>query len=98
MAIEAVLTPALRAEGLVRDLVRHVQTLRKEADYRLDERITVGLFALDAEMRAAVASFEDYFKGETLCETLLLEDADGDWDVRKELSLEGRRIALAVRR
>ncbi|MBM3190836.1 MAG: class I tRNA ligase family protein, partial [Chloroflexi bacterium] len=54
VAIDAVITPALRAEGLVRDIVRHVQTLRKEADYRLDERITVGLLGLNEEVRAAV--------------------------------------------
>ena len=98
VAVDAVLTAELRAEGLVRDIVRHVQTLRKDADYRLDQRITVGLFALGEEMRAAVAMFEGYLRQETLCNRLLMEDDGGPWDRRKPVKLAGSQIELAVKR
>ncbi len=88
----------LRHEGLVRDIVRHVQTLRKEADYRLDERITVGLFGLDEDIRAAVNAFEPYLCEETLCTQLLLADDGRPWDRREQLKLAGAEITVAVRR
>jgi isoleucyl-tRNA synthetase len=89
---------ALRQEGLVRDIVRHVQTLRKEADYRLDERITVGLFGLGEDARAAVEAFKQYLCDETLC-TALLEAEDGrPWDRQEQVKLAGTEVSVAVRR
>jgi len=98
VAIDAVITPALRAEGLVRDIVRHVQTLRKEADYRLEERITVGLFGLNEVAHAAVSAFEQYLCAETLCTRLLLADDGRPWDRREQVKLAGAEIGVAVRR
>jgi len=97
VAIDSVITPELEAEGLVRDLVRYVQTLRKEADYELSQRITVGLFGLDDSAKAAVESFKDYLQGETLCSIVLLEDDGGAWNARSESKLAGATIEVAVR-
>jgi isoleucyl-tRNA synthetase len=98
VAVDVVITPGLRAEGLVRDMVRHVQTLRKTADYRLDQRITLGLFDLSETAHAAVRAFEAYLCAETLCATLLTDDDGGSWDQRKRVTLGGSDMELAVRR
>jgi isoleucyl-tRNA synthetase len=98
VAIDATLTDDLRREGLVRDIVRYVQALRRDADYALDDRITVGLFALDDEARAAVAQFEGYLCGETLCEELVLADDGRDWDAESEEKLGGGTIRVAVQK
>ena len=97
VAIDSVITPELEAEGLVRDLVRYVQTLRKEADYDLSQRITVGLFGLDEAAQAAVVSFKAYLQGETLCNQVLFEDDGAEWNARGESKLAGATIEVAVR-
>jgi len=33
----------LREEGIVRDLIRNIQTLRKEADFNVEDRILLGI-------------------------------------------------------
>jgi isoleucyl-tRNA synthetase len=88
----------LRHEGLIRDIVRQVQTLRKEADYRLDERIAVGLFGLAPELQDAVRALTDYLCEETLCVKLLLEDDGGHWDHRQAITLGQETFEAAVRR
>jgi len=99
VAIDAVITAELMQEGLVRDLVRYIQTMRKTADYQLDDRITVGLFGLDGQARAAVEAFQDYLCEETLCTTLVTEDHDGAaWDHREQIKLAGETIEVAVKR
>ncbi|MEN6479070.1 MAG: class I tRNA ligase family protein [Anaerolineales bacterium] len=98
VAIDAVITPELEAEGRVRDVVRYVQTLRKEADYDLDERIHVGLFGLDEQTAAAIAGLRDYILQETLCTKLLLADDGGTWDRQQTFKLSGQEITVAVRR
>ncbi|MCP4529702.1 MAG: class I tRNA ligase family protein, partial [Delftia sp.] len=49
VALDTELTPELAAEGLAREVVRRVQTLRKDADFDLDDRI-VTTYETDAEL------------------------------------------------
>lgn len=97
VGIDAVITPALRDEGLVRDLVRYVQTLRRDVDYQLDQRITVGLFGLNAEARGALTAFQDYLMAETLATAVLTDDDGAAWDGRSEEKLAGEAVVVAVR-
>jgi isoleucyl-tRNA synthetase len=39
VAVDAVLTPELKAEGLAREIVRRVQAQRKDADFNIEDRI-----------------------------------------------------------
>ena len=48
--LDVTLTEELKQEGLVRDLVRHIQTLRKEADFNVDDRIELFIDANDDVM------------------------------------------------
>mgnify|MGYP001826669133 CR=1 FL=1 len=40
VAVDAVITPELRVEGRAREVVRRVQTMRKDADFNIEDRIT----------------------------------------------------------
>ncbi len=62
-------------EGKARDLVRQIQELRKTADYKVDDRITVALIGAD---EAILDKFGDYIKAETLATEILTEMEDGD--------------------
>ena len=59
------LTDELVMEGLVRDLVRMVQTLRKDAGFAVEDRIEIS-WELDGEFARAIGKFRDYFMAETL--------------------------------
>ena len=69
VGLETALTPALIAEGLAREFVSHVQSMRKEADFEVTQRISVSVEA-DAEMKAALETYADYVKTETLATAL----------------------------
>jgi len=100
VAVDVRLTPELVAEGLVRDIVRHIQTLRRDADYELNDRIVVGLFGLDQEAAEAVRQFEDYLCEETLCRELVMDQGLGDqrWDLGKDVKIGERTIRITIRR
>jgi isoleucyl-tRNA synthetase len=97
VAVDAVITRDLEREGLVRDLIRHVQSLRKDADYQMDDRIAVGLPGLTGDLAEAVAQFRDLLCAETLCVDLSLA-AGGEWDVVKALKVGGVEVEVGVRR
>ena len=65
VGLETALTPELVAEGLAREFVSHVQSMRKEADFEVTQRIVLTV-ETDAEMAAALETHIDYVKNETL--------------------------------
>ena len=65
VAIDTRLDPALLREGWARDIVNRLQTMRKEADLQVTDRIRVR-YELPAEIAAAVSQFTDYIMAETL--------------------------------
>ncbi len=77
VGLETALTPELVAEGLAREFVSHVQSMRKEADFEVTQRITVTVEA-DAEMTAALTAHLDYVKGETLATDVVFGSCAAD--------------------
>ena len=69
VALDTLITPELLKEGYVRDLVRGVQNLRKEAGFEVTDRIVLSAGG-DADLRAALGDFEAFVKGETLCSSI----------------------------
>lgn len=59
------LTPGLEREGLVRDLVRQVQIMRKDAGFAVEDRINIHV-KFPKKIEDAVGNFEEYFLSETL--------------------------------
>jgi isoleucyl-tRNA synthetase len=70
VALDTDLTPELLAEGLAREVVRRVQTLRKEADFNLDDRIST-TYEADSDLAAVIAAWTDYIQAETLSDELV---------------------------
>ncbi|MEV0650216.1 isoleucine--tRNA ligase [Phytomonospora sp. NPDC050363] len=69
VVLDTVVTAELAAEGLARDVVRVVQTARREAGLDVSDRITLTA-DLPAEVRAAVETHRDFLTGETLTASL----------------------------
>ena len=65
VALDAELTDELIQEGMVRDLIRAVQNLRKELDLEVTDRIALSLSG-SQQIKQAVEANEDMLKGETL--------------------------------
>jgi isoleucyl-tRNA synthetase len=59
-------TPALRQEGLVRELISKVQGERKDRGLEVEDRIVLSLETASEELAAAVAAWQDLVCAETL--------------------------------
>ncbi len=77
VGLETALTPELISEGLAREFVSHVQSMRKEADFEVTQRIVVTAEA-DAELQAALTAHADYVKTETLATDLVFAACDAE--------------------
>ena len=88
--LETALTPELIAEGNAREFVSTVQSMRKEADFEVVQRIVVTV-ETDDEMKASLERHLDYVKNETLAVELKFAACDGKAD-----DLNGHPVKISV--
>jgi isoleucyl-tRNA synthetase len=77
VSISTEIDETLAAEGLIRELIRHIQVMRKEADFNVDDRIILsGKFS--SEINGAIDNHKEYFMNEILCTDIVdsLENSD----------------------
>jgi isoleucyl-tRNA synthetase len=95
LALDTTITDELRREGLARDIVRHIQQLRKDSGLKIQDRITVNWQSGDDVLRAAVDEHNDYICSETLCDTLATAESF-DGNNTKDIKVGGASLKLAV--
>jgi isoleucyl-tRNA synthetase len=70
-ALNLVITPELKSEGIAREVIRRIQSARKEAGLNVDDRIQLALVTKDAELMNAITEHHKVIKDETLATELL---------------------------
>ena len=66
-AVVTTLTEELTREGMMRDLLRKIQILRKESGLEMEDRIRLRYHTTSAELERAIAEHEDFIYSELLC-------------------------------
>jgi isoleucyl-tRNA synthetase len=65
VALDAEITEELKQEGMIRDMVRAIQNLRREEGLQVTDRIGLSIHGSE-KVREALKTFGDYLMGETL--------------------------------
>lgn len=98
VVLDTTVTAELRREGYAREIVRTVQDLRKQADYSVEDRISVLWESADGRIAEVLGEFGDYLAQETLA-TAVRREPGGAVDQSAELELEkGLSVWLGVKR
>ena len=93
VALDPELTPELIQEGLVRDLVRGIQNLRKDKGLDVTDRIELTLSGSDS-VRAAAEHHKDHLLSETLASTWKWEKAAD----ASEIDCGEERVAVSLKK
>jgi isoleucyl-tRNA synthetase len=71
VAISTELTPDLIAEGVSRELVRHLQNMRRNAKFDITDHIITHYQTKEPLIKQVINTFADYIKQETLSQELI---------------------------
>ncbi|MEX0608468.1 MAG: isoleucine--tRNA ligase [Balneolaceae bacterium] len=88
VAVDTELSDSLIKEGIAREFINRIQNMRKEANFEVTDRITIG-FGGSEEIQKAVLSLNKYIQKETLAEEiqnseLEVSDFTKNWEIGEE--------------
>ena len=89
------ITPELKREGLMREIVRHVQSARKQAGLQIDDRIVLSISSDDSEISQAVDAFADVIKSETLAVEL---NYAADESEKYDAKIDGKLVEISLKK
>ena len=95
-AIDPSITPALRREGLARELVSRVQRMRKEARLAVSDRIVLGVTGAE-EVRGALRDMREWIAGEVLASEIIEGELE-QFTAVQDAELDGLNVRIALTR
>ena len=93
IGLDVNISKELKMEGMVRDLIRYVQNLRKESNLEVSDRIQFSIKS-SSEILNSISKFEDYFKNETLVD-LITNDLDS-LDYKTSFKISNINVEIGI--
>src|SRR5262249_23720565 len=97
VAVDTRVTEDLAREGMAREVVRHVQNLRKDAALEMDDRIELYLHTESDKLRQAIESHRAYVMNETLATRWATKPLGGDAH-RVTVKVDGQALTIELRK
>ena len=94
--LNKVITPELRAEGLMREIIRHIQAARKKADLNVDDRIELNFISENTEVLDAFKKFEQEISKEVLATKA--EISENELDFVQIVKVEGSEVKISLKK
>jgi len=97
VAISTELPPELIAEGVSRELVRHLQNMRRNAKFDITDHIITYYQTKEPLLKQVINTFADYIKQETLSQELI-DGLPPDGAYSEKHRISNSEVSLAIRK
>lgn len=87
------LTPELKREGLMREVIRHIQSARKAAGLNVDDRVILDLKTADEMLKKAIDEHIETIMTETLTDSI-----DAISENTQTVKIEGVELVISLRK
>ena len=92
VVMDTVVTDELRAEGVERELISKIQSMRKEAGFEVVDRITVNFITADENVKNALSNGKD-IKSVVLADAITEGETEG---FKKTLDINGAECTIII--
>ena len=89
--IDTEITPELKKEGLVREIVRAINQVRKEKGLTRETQVTVEYQTEDEELKTVFEEFKEEIKKQVLADDL--KEGEGG----NKIKIDGKKLALSIK-
>ena len=96
VTVDTNLTDELKAEGIARELIRHIQSARKKANFNVEDRIKLRLESASPDTTEAIERFRDTIYSETLATAELGQGEQPEYT--KTVKVDGQEVIIALTR
>lgn len=96
ISLDLEITPELKREGLMREVIRFVQNARKDAGLSIDDRIDLSISSQEEDVIKVVREFNDEISAETLAKSL--SDSSQGYVYEKEVSIDSFRVLISLQK
>jgi isoleucyl-tRNA synthetase len=93
IAIDENITPKLKREGFMREVIRHVQSARKQVGLDVDDRIILSLETSDKDLHQAIKEHTVTIQQETLTEKM-----EEMTDNQQIVTIEGKELIICLKK
>ena len=90
------ITPELRAEGLMREIIRHIQASRKKAGLNVDDRIELNFSSENEDLSGAFKKFVQEISKEVLAEKA--EFSNDELEFSQTVKIEGEEAKISLKK
>ena len=94
LLLDTTLTSDLESEGFAREIVRRIQSMRKELDLDVEDKIITEI-KVDEEKKTFLLKWEDYIKGETRSNKISFKDKPSGTLVKK-WDIDGIQVEIGI--
>lgn len=101
IALDIVVSPELKKEGVARELINRIQNLRKDSGFDVTDKINVVIFAEGAdkeEIEASLELYRNYVAGQTLSENITLDNLNEATETAVEVEWNETYVKMQVSR
>ncbi|MGI5841752.1 MAG: isoleucine--tRNA ligase [Christensenellales bacterium] len=95
LVLDTSIDESLMLEGLYRELVRQIQVLRKEAGFKIEDRIFVGFETQSESLNVVINQFKEKIMAEALIKDVL---AGFDAEISQSVAVGGEDITISLKR
>ena len=90
------ITPELRTEGLMREIIRHIQASRKKAGLNVDDRIELNFSSENEDLSCAFKKFVQEISKEVLAEKV--EFLNDELEFSQTVKIEGEEAKISLKK
>jgi len=94
LLLDTTITPELKAEGLAREIVRRIQSMRKELDLDIEDKIETEI-KIDNNVSKQLDKWIDYIVGETRSKKIIFTD-EPKGKLVKKWNIENMDILIGI--